>query len=76
MVSETLVGIEKESKLSEIAAPTLSSMEKLYLYHFQYSKDSEKKSRKKNKTICKMVFQNSCQNHEAVKRERGSRSDI
>ena len=43
--SETRVRIEKQSKLSEIAAPTLNSMWKVYPHYFQIKKN-EKKSGK------------------------------
>ena len=56
MHSETQVGIEKQSKLSEIAAPTLQYIQYRKSTHTILScKNNEKKVRKKSKKSGKMV---------------------
>ena len=48
-LSETRVRIEKQTKLNEIAAPTLNSISKVCSHHFQDFKQMEKKPDKSRK---------------------------
>ena len=66
---ETWVSIEKRSNVSEIAASTLNSTQKVNPHYFQQELNA-KMSETNVAKIWKTVFQNSSQNRKSVKRGR------